>query len=253
MYLTRFRVNTARSEARRLIGSPHRLHGAVNAAFPEFPSRDGNGPRVLWRLDAGRGRGPETVLWIVSPHRPDLTHLDEQAGWPASKQRCWTTYDYGAFLDGLTAGSSWGFRLTANPLHYARVKDGAPTKRTAHKGAQHQIGWLLKHQERAGFAVLPTPPEHRVEALGERDAWQVTARDTLPLQFGRGRGEAADAGTRRPGPVQFTQATFDGLLRVTDPEALRRTLTQGLGKSKAYGCGLLTLSRLTTAAAEAVR
>ncbi|MGW8882564.1 type I-E CRISPR-associated protein Cas6/Cse3/CasE, partial [Streptomyces mirabilis] len=49
MYLTRFRVNTGRSDTRRLLGSPHRTHGAVNMSFPTPPSRDGSGPRVLWR------------------------------------------------------------------------------------------------------------------------------------------------------------------------------------------------------------
>jgi CRISPR system Cascade subunit CasE len=47
MYLTRFRVNTGRSDARRLLGSPHLMHGAVNMSFPEPPPRDGSGPRVL--------------------------------------------------------------------------------------------------------------------------------------------------------------------------------------------------------------
>lgn len=37
--------------------------------------------------------------------------------------------------------------------------------------------------------------------------------------------------------------TFDGRLEVTDPAALRRTLTLGLGKAKAYGCGLMTLAK----------
>lgn len=41
--------------------------------------------------------------------------------------------------------------------------------------------------------------------------------------------------------------TFDGRLEVTDPAALRRTLTQGIGKAKAYGCGLITLAPLTGA------
>ncbi|MGO4421421.1 type I-E CRISPR-associated protein Cas6/Cse3/CasE, partial [Streptomyces sp. MCAF7] len=51
MFLTRFRVNTARREARQFLGSPRRLHGAVNMSFAEPPQGDGTGSRVLWRLD----------------------------------------------------------------------------------------------------------------------------------------------------------------------------------------------------------
>ena len=82
MYLTRFRVNTRRRDARHLLASPHRLHGAVNAAFPTPTTPGGTAPRVLWRLD--RNSPNETLLFIVSPTRPDLTHLVEQAGWPAA-------------------------------------------------------------------------------------------------------------------------------------------------------------------------
>jgi CRISPR system Cascade subunit CasE len=42
--------------------------------------------------------------------------------------------------------------------------------------------------------------------------------------------------------VTVTRVTYDGRLRVVDPDALRRTLTAGLGKAKAYGCGLMTLA-----------
>jgi CRISPR system Cascade subunit CasE len=44
--------------------------------------------------------------------------------------------------------------------------------------------------------------------------------------------------------------TFDGRLEVTDPDALRRTLTQGI-RAKAYGCGLITLAPLVPAPQQA--
>ncbi len=54
----------------------------------------------------------------------------------------------------------------------------------------------------------------------------------------RKRGEKAP----RTHQVKLTRVTFDGRLRVLDPAAFRRTLTSGLGKAKAYGCGLMTLA-----------
>ncbi|MFF3274447.1 type I-E CRISPR-associated protein Cas6/Cse3/CasE [Streptomyces chrestomyceticus] len=95
MYLARFRVNTGRTEARRLLGSAHLMHGAVNMAFPDRPPQDGQGPRILWRVD--RTHQAETTLFIVSPTRPDLTHLVEQAGWPTLETPDWTTFAYGQF------------------------------------------------------------------------------------------------------------------------------------------------------------
>lgn len=237
MYLTRFRVNTGRSEARRLLSSPHRMHGVVNMSFPEPPPRDGSGPRVLWRVD--HDTPSETLLFIVSPTRPDLTHLVEQAGWPAADGAGtgWTTFAYGAFLTALAAGDTWAFRLTANPVHNIHNKDdkeGEPTRRAAHKTPHHQMRWLLERQQRAGFEVVQKPTERRLLERG--DEHELIVRDQRPLQFRR-----PPAKTGRD-DVQFTRVTFDGRLRVTDPDGFRRTLTHGLGKAKAYGCGLMTLA-----------
>lgn len=44
--------------------------------------------------------------------------------------------------------------------------------------------------------------------------------------------------------VTLVTATFESQLRVTDPGALRHTLTHGIGPAKGYGCGLLTLAPL---------
>ena len=236
MYLTRFRINTARSGSRRLLGSPHLMHGAVNMAFPDPPPRDGTEPRVLWRVDpAAAGRAD---LFIVSPCRPELTHLVEQAGWPGLEQPGWTTFAYGAFLDRLTADGIWGFRLTANPVHDIRRREDSrdtPTKRAAHVTPRHQIGWLLKRQERAGFEVVRTPAEHRLTEHGHEH--EVIVHNRMPLQFGK-----SDTTRSSRHHVRFTRVTFDGRLRVTDVDAFRRTLTHGLGKAKAYGCGLMTLA-----------
>ncbi|MEV5680456.1 type I-E CRISPR-associated protein Cas6/Cse3/CasE [Streptomyces sp. NPDC052179] len=235
MYLTRFRVNTGRSDARQLLGSPHRLHGAVNMSFPTRPARDGSGPRVLWRVD--RDGASETLLYIVSPTRPDLTHLVEQAGWPASDEPGWTSFAYEKFLSALGVGDTWGFRLTANPVHNVRhqyLKEGERTKRAAHRTTQHQMQWLLQRQEKSGFEIILKPVERRL--LEQGDEYELIVRDRIPLQFHRPPAKPSS------NDVQITKVTFDGRLRVTDPELFRRTLTHGLGKAKAYGCGLMTLA-----------
>lgn len=227
MYLTRFRINTARVASRRLMSSPQTLHAAVMSSFAEPPPQAGGGPRVLWRLDQdGHAR---TFLYVMGPDRPDLTHLVEQAGWPTVGGG-WQTYDYAPFLSRLTKGDRWAFRLTANPVHSIRRKDGEPTKITAHVGPHHQMAWLLQRQETAGFRVVEKAPEHRL--LPEGDEYQLTVHNRRQFVFQKQRH-------RR---VTLLTVTFDGCLEVTDPDAFRSTLTQGLGRAKAYGCGLLTLA-----------
>lgn len=250
MHLTRFRLNTARPGARRLLASPQSLHAAVMASFPHLLPTDGTaqGPRVLWRLD--HNARAEVLLYIVSPDGPDLTHLVEQAGWPAahsSETPGWHTRPYAPFLDRLAQGDTFAFRLTANPVHHIRRKDGEPTKATAHLTPSHQMNWLLKpeRQERAGFLINEKPHDQRLLPAGRTDKqhphhgdrYTLTVRDEHTLSFAKSRD------TRPSSPkVKVVTVTYDGHLTVTDPHALRRTLTQGIGRAKAYGCGLMTLA-----------
>ncbi|MFF2727765.1 type I-E CRISPR-associated protein Cas6/Cse3/CasE [Streptomyces sp. NPDC058008] len=252
MFLTRFRVNTARPGARRLLSSPQVLHAAVMSSFPALLPTDApppNGPRVLWRMD--RTSRAEVMLYVVSPDQPDMTHLVEQAGWPAIASATapgWESRPYGPFLDRLAAGSQWAFRLTANPVHHIRRKDDEPTKRTAHVTPVHQMGWLLDRQERCGFRVLEKPAERRLLPSGTThtgqphhgDRYELTVHDRRALSFDKSRGPVTTAAHKAP--VSLVTVTFDGRLEVTDPELLRRALRQGIGKAKAYGCGLLTLA-----------
>ena len=216
MYLTRFRMNTARRGAQKLLSSPQAMHAAVLASFPEPPT-GGDGPRVLWRVD--ETRHARAVLYIASPTEPDLTHLVEQAGWPTTEK--WQTRPYTAFLHSLAKEQRWAFRLTANPVRDGRPPGGGETRRYGHVTMEQQRQWLLKRAERCGFRVLET-------SAGEPEL-VVHRRDTVT--FGRN-------GSR----VTLRVATYDGRLEVTDADRLRFALIRGIGHAKAYGCGLLTLA-----------
>lgn len=226
MYLSRIQLNPQRRDARRLLGSPQRLHAAVLASYPDPPTGDqGGDARVLWRLDTEPdGR---VLLYVVSPDRPDFAHLAEQAGWPSTERG--TSKDYGPLLDRLANGQRWAFRLTANPTSYLAAKDGGRAKRVAHVSVMHQEKWLTERAEPAGFRIATVP-------VGETPAPALTVTRRSVQQFDR-RGSAK--------PVTLAVAQFDGLLEIVDADALRHVLVTGIGPAKAYGCGLLTLASAT--------
>ncbi|RNL87285.1 type I-E CRISPR-associated protein Cas6/Cse3/CasE [Halostreptopolyspora alba] len=239
MFITRFRVNRARLSSRKLLAEPQRLHVAVLQGFPDAEPTSDDGPRVLWRLD--RGAKGEVTLYVVSPRRPDYTHLVEEAGWP-TLENGWETRDYTPFLDGLREGDTWAFRLTANPVHHVRTDrpnaDPERTKPTAHRTPRHQTRWLIEREERAGFRVVRRGSD--AARVTEADMFDLMVHNQQRLDFSKNGGGS----TKR---VRLTTVTFDGRLEVTDPDALRRTLTRGLGRAKAYGCGLMTLAPVGTA------
>jgi CRISPR system Cascade subunit CasE len=224
VYLTRFRLNSARRATRRLLESPQSLHAAVLACFARPEDHTTATGRTLWRVDR-RPQSPDIRLYISSPRPPDLTHLVEQAGWPTIDT--WLTRPYTAFLDSIEKGQVWAFRITANPVHNGRRRsDSKDTQRFGAVTAEQQIGWLLARAERSGFAICSTTDGFR----------NLVLRDRLTRTFRRNKDGP---------PVTLTMATYEGVLRVEDADQLRRVLTNGLGHGKAYGCGLMTLAPVT--------
>ncbi len=213
MYLSRMHLNTRRRGTAKLLSSPQAMHAATMSAFP--PGAIGDG-RVLWRVD----RTPEaTSLYLLSPTVPSFEHLQEQAGW--ANRESWIIRDYAPVLGAVAIGRRFSFRLAANPVRVVTGEDGIK-RRAAHVTAAQQLGWLLERADRLGVR-FPDDPE------GGSPSVAVTRRETL--RFKRG--------TRR---VTVARSQYDGLLEVVDPDALRAALTDGVGKAKAYGCGLLTLA-----------
>lgn len=44
--------------------------------------------------------------------------------------------------------------------------------------------------------------------------------------------------------IKLSTLDFDGVLQITDPDKFRQTLFNGLGRAKAFGCGLLMVKRI---------
>lgn len=220
VFLTKMPLNPSRRGARKLLGSPQALHAAVLAGFADArPSEEG---RILWRLDTyGQHR---VVLYTASPEKPDFTHLVEQAGWPTTE--AWQTREYDGVLDSLRPGQRWQFRLTANPVRSGRRQEWSTTKPLGHVTVKQQEQWLIDRAARLGFRLVHTVPD--AEGSSEPDLAVV---DRNIRRF-----------TRQNHEVTISMATFAGHLEVTDATALRRALTFGIGRAKAYGCGLLTLA-----------
>jgi CRISPR system Cascade subunit CasE len=227
VFLTRMPINGRRRGARLLLSSPQAMHAAVMAGFADpSPTADG---RVLWRLDS-HDSGRRVLLYAASPGKPDFTHIVEQAGWPTTE--AWDTRPYDGLLGSLRRGQRWQFRLTANPVHAVRLPAWPKTKPLPHVTVKQQEQWLLDRADRLGFQVAPS--QAGVDEL-----------DLAVVERSLRRFERNGSGT-----VTISFVTYEGHLEVVDVDALRQSLTHGIGRAKAYGCGLLTLARARSAATE---
>ncbi|WP_245549911.1 type I-E CRISPR-associated protein Cas6/Cse3/CasE [Gordonia effusa] len=199
----------------KLLTSRHAMHAAVMSSFAPGTPTEGEDGRTLWRIDRDQ---EEVNLLIVSPAEPCLQHLAEQAGWTTRNQ--WATRDYTAFLESVEADSSYAFRITGNPTR--TLTDDKGKRVVGHQTVAHQRQWLVDKGVTNGFEV--------VTSSADPDALALELSERGVEQFRRQSSE-----------VRLTTVRFDGELKVTDPNALRRALCHGIGRGKGYGCGLLTL------------
>lgn len=220
MYLSRMHLNPRRRSTRLLAANPQAVHAAVMSCFP--PAAHGEG-RVLWRMDQDEGR---LALFIVSPTIPSFEHLQEQAGW--TNQQSWEVRVYDRLLDRLMAGQEYAFRLTANPTRVITAADGRK-RRHAHVTVDQQLGWLTDRASMLGVEFIDVGGA--VSGAEMVPSAAVTAREVLRFK-------------RQGATVTVARTQFDGAVRIRDVEAARAALTSGVGKAKAYGCGLLTLAPL---------
>ncbi|MER7770448.1 type I-E CRISPR-associated protein Cas6/Cse3/CasE [Kitasatospora sp. NPDC096140] len=87
--------------------------------------------------------------------------------------------------------------------------------------------WLMKRSQPT-VEDQGTPPDSGVRFIGaEIDRRSLAIRMLPPVT------------SRHHAGLKITRAEVRGHLTVRDPEALHRTLTDGLGSGRAYGCGLV--------------
>ncbi|MBS5451122.1 MAG: type I-E CRISPR-associated protein Cas6/Cse3/CasE [Coriobacteriia bacterium] len=225
MYISKLPLNSARRGAMELIASPNKMHAAVEHAFPPREESGSAQGRILWRLDIVP-RGSEDIwLYVVSPDKPDFTHICERAGWPTLGT--WETKDYAPLLDRIADGQVWSFRLKANPVRKVskdlgtQKNENVVGKIQGHVTEQQQLKWLLSRCEEHGFSVASDSAGAPAVRLSQR---------------------AKGAFLHKGSHVTLTTVVYDGTLVVLDAEKFRRTLCYGMGRAKGFGCGLLTVA-----------
>ena len=233
-YLSRIWLNPLRVGAQRLLRNPQAMHAAVLGGMPNQPVVG----RTLWRLELGNPHRAE--LLALTKERPSWEHLVEQAGWPGAEHPQAEVRSYEPLLSRLIRGQEYTFRLRANPISSTR-NPAAPSSAqkehlstsdrprgvlVPHRTVAHQLAWLTQRIDVWGLSPQTT-------VAGDPQV-HVSARDRVTFT------KRAASGTRHR--VTLQTATYEGRVQVIDPKAVKAALTQGVGRARAYGCGLLTLA-----------
>jgi len=238
-YLSRISLNPLRTATQRMLRNPQALHAAVLGASSRQPVTE----RMLWRLELDTPH--KASLLVLTQSAPSWEHLVEQAGWPGSDEPQALVRPYEPLLDRVARGREFAFRLRANPVSSTRTPDkpsAAQQKRLTeprprgvrvpHRTAAHQLAWFAERVGRWGFELPTNTAGH--------PTLRLTGRERLTFI------KTTESSDRRR--VTLQTATFEGALRVTDPDLACASLLAGVGSARAYGCGLITLAPLSPSA-----
>jgi CRISPR system Cascade subunit CasE len=205
---------------RRDCADVHDLHRTIMRAFPpveeDVPARQAHG--VLWRRDEDRQK---VLLYVQSHIQPDWTVLPP--GYLLLPAR---TRPIRPLLDRLIPGRKLAFRLVANPARCAVVGPDHQFlggRRVIHRDPDRQLEWLTLKGKQHGFSLPPS---------------DSGVPDVLSCPHPRLTGKTKK-GSRR---ITVDPVRYDGHLIITDADSFTDALRHGIGRAKAYGCGLLSLA-----------
>lgn len=209
IYLSRIILNSILPQRRKMLADCYELHRSIMSAFPD----EGGGVRrkysVLYSLKAGENR---TELLVQSDIAPDW----EKSG--LNPHYSGESYSFkeinGIIMAAVVDGKIFSFNLTACPAKKIFL-GGKNSKRVLLLKEDEQIDWLIRKGEQYGFAVSPS---------------NVVVR-------------ASGANSGRKKGIFFRSVEFSGKLRVVEREQFLDALFKGIGSEKAFGCGLLMISK----------
>lgn len=218
LWLTRLTPSPASPLARRELGAAGQisLHRRVMSLFPDdIPDQARTRFGVLFRVeDTPAG----SHLLIQSNQQPTTDRLPNDYGTLISRP-------LDQLLDALTSGRTIRYRCTASPVR----KPGATTRTLYQLPAVVDLhgeaadAWWHRQASQAGLKPLTL---HSQPAETVRDH----QRPHTPTTKGPGNR------------VRHHRVRFDGTATIIDPDLLRTAIHNGIGRGKAYGCGLLSIA-----------
>ncbi|MGO8670388.1 MAG: type I-E CRISPR-associated protein Cas6/Cse3/CasE [Capsulimonadaceae bacterium] len=201
IYITELVLNTRSRQVQAELRDASEMHRTLAYGMGDAAAAY-DGVRCLFRVEEVDNGGGLPVL-VQSAVVPDWTHLDTLDRYllRAPLVR--------EFKLRLAVGQRLAFRLVANPTI---KRDGRRQNLTDQDDV---LGWLGRKAESAGFSIV-----------------SVNAHPVAKVCYRRRPSEA---------PAVLSRVRFDGLLVVRDPDLLAEAIRSGVGSSKGFGFGLLSI------------
>ncbi len=192
--------------------------------------------QILWKLFDSDPNAKRDFIYRYEPQHKTPTYFIVSQREPIDNHHIWKieTKDYAPLL---STGQRFAFLLRVNPVMTRNGKRHdvvmAEKQRINYKDMDRRtrprsqeivekkgLEWLQSRTESAGFSV---------------DDTAIRIEGYQPHVSGKKRGKQA---------IRYSTMDYRGILTVTDTQAFEKTLMQGIGKAKAFGCGLMLIRKV---------
>lgn len=207
IYLTKLEPNLKLKTVRNDLSDMNMLHKTLMSAFPDMSGQGRMKVQLLFRVE------PNSVILAQSTIKPDWSKLSG----------AYETFEKVIDLKTLPLeqGLILNFRLTANPVwKRPGLKNPIPLRE------EYPQEYILKYK-------LDKPPPTVIDWISRKRSndlgFEIISCSTSFPTFSNQK-------------VKISYCTYNGQLRLTDRSSFVKTLKEGIGKEKAYGCGLLSVA-----------
>lgn len=230
MYLSLLKINTNLEPSRNWFNNIYEVHHRLWMAFPKSEQekvdpfflgtwtqqvkkstiqRDELG--FLFRIE----RDADPRIIVQSKLKPNWEYAFQNADWLLKPE---TKPIVRIFETSYSRGEKYKFRIVANPT----VKRNA--KRVSLKDQGEQLAWFYKKSTEIGSKILEiNVTESNLHIF--KDIKHLNSKNNQITLF---------------------SVTYEGILEVATQESLSNAVIKGIGPAKGFGCGLLSLSSVST-------
>lgn len=201
MYFTALTFDLHSPMTYRFLNNPECAHAEILSLFP-----DGS-PRPLFRIDDAKDG---KIVYMVSQDMPDVNRWNNRFAIDRNASLC-RSASYDRFLETVKNGDVLNFKITAAPTKTTEGKKISLNYRTA-------MEWMERKIKDAGASVIDGT---------------LLQTDERAVRFKKNPHSDAH--------IYYRSRTYEGVLTVTDRERFTKMLTEGIGRQKAYGCGMMTV------------
>jgi len=261
-------LNPRNKYVSRDLNNLYDMHRTILRAFDSIPS--GEKARkyfgILYRIDYFE-YSMNISLLVQSNVEPQWSKLYKDYILSYNDKQYLKVKRIDPFYDHLFDGQICRFKFVANPTK--KIKTDKKTKTTKKNSIRvpltndsDQIDWLLRKAEQYSFEILKLKSPHNFPSMSfvpsgtvklkkfvrskDSNHSQITSTSQNNNLNDTSKSSLPSSSKRKLFNISVYRVTYSGILRIINKNNFLNALKNGIGPSKSFGCGLLSIAPLKT-------